>query len=57
MDTVAKVRGGTDGQQSMQLFVKTISGKTITVDVEAKDSIEAVKAKIAEKEGTVRLSF
>ena len=35
----------------MQLFVKTLTGKTITVDVEAGDSIETVKNKIQDKEG------
>ena len=36
---------------SMQIFVKTLTGKTITLDVEASDSIEAVKQKIQDKEG------
>ena len=35
----------------MQIFVKTLTGKTITLDVENGDSIEAVKAKIQDKEG------
>jgi ubiquitin len=35
----------------MQIFVKTLTGKTITLDVEPSDNIQAVKAKIAEKEG------
>ncbi|SIS59991.1 ubiquitin-like protein [Neptunomonas antarctica] len=40
------------GQVSaMQIFVKTTSGKTITLDVEAGDTIETVKSKIQEKEG------
>ena len=33
-----RLRGG-----SMQIFVKTLTGKTITLDVESSDSIEAVK--------------
>lgn len=36
---------------AMQIFVKTLSGKTITLEVEPTDSIEAIKAKIQEKEG------
>ena len=35
----------------MQIFVKTITGKTITLDVEASDSIENVKQKIQDREG------
>src|SRR5438132_10054189 len=36
---------------SMQIFVKTLTGKTITLDVESSDSIEQVKQKIQDKEG------
>jgi large subunit ribosomal protein L40e len=35
----------------MQIFVKTLTGKTITLEVEAADSIETVKGKIQDKEG------
>ena len=35
----------------MQIFVKTLTGKTITLEVEASDAIENVKQKIQDKEG------
>merc|ERR1712130_991520 len=37
---VLRLRGG------MQIFVKTLTGKTITLEVEPSDTIENVKAKI-----------
>ena len=36
---------------AMQIFVKTLDGDTITLEVEPNDSIDAIKAKIQEKEG------
>jgi len=44
---VLRLRGGAP----MQIFVKTLTGKTITLDVEASDNIQAVKQKIQDKEG------
>ena len=35
----------------MQIFIKTLTGKTITLNVELGDTIESVKAKIQSKEG------
>jgi ubiquitin len=42
---VLRLRGG------MQIFVRTLTGKTITLEVEHTDSIETVKGKIQDKEG------
>jgi ubiquitin len=36
---------------AMQIFVKTLTGKTITLEIEPADTIESVKMKIQDKEG------
>ena len=35
----------------MQIFVRTLTGKTITLDMEASDTIADVKQKLHDKEG------
>ena len=35
----------------MQIFIKTLTGKTITLEVEPSESIENVKQKVQDKEG------
>ena len=38
-------------QSTMQIFVKTLAGKTITLEFEPSDTINNVKAKTQDKEG------
>ena len=45
IDLIIRIRGG------MQIFVKTLSGKTFTLDAEPCDTIYNVRAKIQDKEG------
>ena len=43
--------GGGKATEEVQIFVKTVTGKTITVEVEAEDVLEKVKVKIEGREG------
>lgn len=49
--TPAPAEAAPGASLTMQIFVKTLTGKTITLDVEPNDTIEAVKRKIQDKEG------
>lgn len=37
--------------QKMEIFVKTLTGKTITIEVDPSEQVEGVKRKIQDKEG------
>ena len=47
INLILRLRGGVP----MQIFIKTLTGKTITLNVEGSDSIQMIKNKIQDKEG------
>ena len=40
-----------EADEEVQIFVETLTGKTITIDVKGSDRIDTIKAKIQDKEG------
>eukprot|EP00566_Odontella_aurita_P008731 CAMPEP_0113538408 /NCGR_PEP_ID=MMETSP0015_2-20120614/7347_1 /TAXON_ID=2838 /ORGANISM="Odontella" /LENGTH=815 /DNA_ID=CAMNT_0000437975 /DNA_START=102 /DNA_END=2549 /DNA_ORIENTATION=+ /assembly_acc=CAM_ASM_000160 len=48
---VQQVAPQRNGRGDFQIFVKTLTGKTITLDVEASDTCEKIKRMIQDKEG------
>ena len=45
-----------DPRRPSQIFVKTLTGKTITLDVEPSDTIDNVKQKIQDRRASLRIS-
>eukprot|EP00043_Microstomoeca_roanoka_P011208 m.105686 g.105686 ORF g.105686 m.105686 type:complete len:914 (-) comp15125_c0_seq1:364-3105(-) len=48
---VARLQQAASSSGSMQIFIKTLTGKTITLSTEPSDTIQVLKAKIQDKEG------
>lgn len=44
-------RAASAADAELQIFVKILMGKTITLEVEPRDAIENIKAKLQDKEG------
>jgi ubiquitin len=48
---LSKLADSLTTHSNMQLFVKTLTGSTVTIEIEADDTIEELKAKIQDKAG------
>lgn len=51
INVIFKMNGGGPDGSTKQIFIKTLQGKTLTLDVSDNDSIASIKNKIFEKEG------
>jgi ubiquitin len=48
---VQGIRAAVPPHSTMQIFIKALMGRTITLDVEASETVEDLMAKIQDKEG------
>merc|ERR1712004_365843 len=51
LNSKSQIKNNQNFKNTMQIFVKTLTGKTITLETEPSDTIENVKSKIQDKEG------
>ena len=54
LDSISFIPG--EERDGMQIFIKTLSGKTITLDVDASELMTSVKAKIQDKKASLSYS-
>jgi ubiquitin C len=51
IDMCVRILGGGPGEGTKQIFIKTLAGKTLTINVSDADTIGSIKQKIQESEG------